>query len=411
VLDLLLETLRSLRAHALRFGLTSLGIVWGAFMLTYLSATMEGTDRHFTEALQKMGPRIVFMGSGTILKQRVGERGARRVELEREDVERIETLRDVEHASPSLDLWSTMVRTGRRTKLLHVQAVGHDAGVIRNLQVERGRFLSPLDVDRRERVVFLGAGAAERLFGRRPAVGKRVQIEGVLFRVIGVARAKGHQLIDTVNPDDQKVWIPYTTAQRWITKDDEVAEIVFGPRSRERSKAAIERIREVTAPHHGFRESSDTALWFFDIQDPLQMVRGLLLALRVFLVAAGVTTLLIGAVGVMNIMLVVVGERTSEIGLRKAVGGSTGAVFAQFLAEATAVCALSGLVGAGLGMAAAQIVASLLPPEAPMSSVPVLDPTTALTLTLALVAVGVVAGLVPAIRAARIPPAEALRRA
>lgn len=408
-MDLLIDTFRSLRAHALRFGLTALGIVWGAFMLTYLSATMEGTDRHFETALEKMGPKLVFMGSGTILKQRVGERGARRVELDGDDVARVQSLADVQYASPNIELHNTMVRTGRRTKLLEVQAVNDHAAFIRNWQVARGRFLSPLDVERCRRVAFLGADAAERLFGREPAVGRHVQIEGVLFRVIGVAQAKGQQLIDAVNPDDDKVLVPYTTAQRWITKDDEISLIAFGPRERGRSKAAIQRVREVTGPHHGFPASLDTALWFFDIHDVLQMVRGLLLALRIFLVTAGVTTLLVGAVGVMNIMLVVVGERTNEIGLRKAVGASTGAIFLQFLAESTAVCALSGALGATLGSATAQVIARLLPPEAPMSNVPVFDPATAVTLTLALVGVGIVAGLVPALRAARVPPADALR--
>jgi putative ABC transport system permease protein len=407
--DLLRETLRSLRAHTLRFTLTSLGIVWGAFLLTYLSASMEGTERHFDRALRKAGPRIVFMGGGTVLKQRVGERGARPVELEAVDAERLATLAPVESSSPMINIWSEVVRTGRRTKLLHVQGVNEHAAAIRNFVAAEGRFLSSLDVERNARVAFLGAEAALRLFGGRPALDRRLQIAGTTFRVIGVAERKGPQLIDSTNLDDLKVIVPYTTAQRWITRDETLRELIFQPFTRKGSWHAVRRAREITATHHDFHPDLETALWFFNIHEVLAMVHGLLFAFRVFLTVAGATTLLVGAVGVMNIMLVVVSERTHEIGLRKAVGATNRGIFAQFLCEAATVCLLSGLVGAALGVGFAQLIALLLPEDAPMSSVPVVDPKTVATLTASLVLVGIVAGIAPAVRASRVPPAEALR--
>jgi hypothetical protein len=139
-MDLLLAVWQSLRAHSLRFALTSLGIVWGSFMLTYLSATAEGTERHFERVMQKAGPKIVYMGGGAILKQRVGERGARIVELEVEDSQRVGEILLVEDASPMIDLWNEMVRNGSRTKLLNVQGVSASADVMRNFQAETGRF-------------------------------------------------------------------------------------------------------------------------------------------------------------------------------------------------------------------------------------------------------------------------------
>jgi putative ABC transport system permease protein len=406
--DLVRETLRSLRAHKLRYGLTSLGIVWGAFMLTYLSASMEGTERHFMGAMMKMGPRVVFMGGGVVLKQRVGERGARPVELEDEDSKRLGALETVEAASPRVELFSEMVRAGRRTKLLRVEGMNETADGIRNFHVAEGRFLSRTDVDANARVAFLGADAAKRLFGNEPAVGQRITIANLPFRVIGVAQRKGMQLTDTLAPDDLKVLIPYSTAQRWITQTDKVEEFVFAPESAEVSTESVRRVRELTAPHHGFDPGLETAMWFFDIQEALQLVGGLLAAMRLFNVVAGLTTLLVGAVGVMNIMLVIVGERRSEIGLRKAIGATGRAIFLQFLAEATAVCLISGLVGAVFGIALAQLIAHLAP-ASPFASTPVVDPRTVVTLTFALVMVGIVAGVAPAWRAAQVPPAEALR--
>ena len=407
--DLLRSTLRSLRAHALRFGLTSLGIVWGAFMLTYLSATAAGTDAHYVRVMQKAGPKIVYMGGGAILKQRVGERGARMVELKEEDVPRLRDIQLVEDASPMIDLRNEMVRTGGRTKLLNVQGAGAGSDVMRNFATAQGRYFSQLDVERNARVAFLGADAAERLFGRAPAMDKPIEIEGTTFRVVGVAQRKGEQLVNSLNPDDLKVVVPYTTAMRWLTRSDKLPEIMFTPVERERSGDAIRRVRETVARHHDFDPDLDTALWFFDIQEALAMVSGMLLALRLFLLVAGITTLLVGAVGVMNIMLVVVGERTNEIGLRKAVGARGRDIFLQFFAEAASVCLVSGLVGTGAGVAMSQLVAHLVSQDSPFASVPVVDPLTVAAIGAGLVVVGIVAGMAPALRASRVPPADALR--
>jgi putative ABC transport system permease protein len=406
--DLAHETLRSLRAHALRYGLTSLGIVWGAFMLTYLSSSMEGTERHFMGAMQKMGPRIVFTGGGVVLKQRVGERGARPVELEADDVDRLGPLATVEGATPRIELRSEMVRVGRKTKLLHVEGVNESAASIRAFRAAEGRFVTRSDVEQTARVAFLGSEAAERLFGTQPAVGRRISIGGIPFRVIGVAERKGMQLVDSLSPDDRKVLIPYSTAQRWITQTEKIEEFAFAPERADLSAEAVQRVREITAQHHQFDPQLETAMWFFDIQEALQLVGGLLDAMRLFNVVAGLTTLLVGAVGVMNIMLVIVGERRPEIGLRKAIGATSRAIFLQFLAESTAVCLFSGLLGAGLGIALAQAIAHLAP-STPFASTPVVDLKTVVAVSSALVMVGIVAGVAPAWRAAQVPPAEALR--
>jgi putative ABC transport system permease protein len=407
--DLLVATLRSLRAHALRFGLTSLGILWGAFMLTYLSASMEGISRHFTEQLETTGPKIVIAWPGDILKNRVGERGARSVELDNDDVPRIEGVDRIESASQNLFLYSQIVRAGGRTKLLHVTGASPAIASIRNFEVAEGRFLSPTDVDRKARVAFLGDVAASRLFGNEPAVGRTLQIESVRFRVVGIAVPKGDQLIGINGEDDLAVLIPHTAAQRWLLRSDRVEQIVFAPVTREESWAAIRNTREVLGLHHHFHPDVDTAMSFFNVHEVMQIIHTLFFGLRIFLVSAGVITLLVGAVGVMNIMLVVVGERTSEIGLRKAVGGSNRAIFVQFLAEAAAVCGLSGLLGAGLGVGFVQLMAERVPEDGMLSSMPILEPVTVVVIVNALVAVGIVAGVVPAVRAARVAPAEALR--
>ena len=408
-MDLLRLTLASLRAHALRFALTSLGIVWGSFLLTYLTASMRGTEAHFTRELEEVGPKIVILWPGTVIEDRVGDRSARRVRLDPDDVARLRELSSIEAASADLKLPSQVVRAGGRTKLLGVNGVAPEAASIRSLEPAVGRFLSPLDVERGARVAYLGAVAAERLFGGAEAVGRRIQVESISFEVIGVGRAKHDQMIGVNGWDDWIVFVPWTAAQRWLTHSDEVTQIAFAPAKREASGEAIRDSRELLALHHEFAPGADTALSFFDVREILEVVFTLFTAFRVFLLSAGLVTLLVGAVGVMNIMLVVVGERTAEIGLRKAVGASDRAIFAQFLAEAAAVCGASGVVGALLGIGLTRLIAAISPPGGPLASPPLLDPFAVAVVVGSLVAVGVVAGVLPALRAARIPPAEALR--
>jgi putative ABC transport system permease protein len=227
--------------------------------------------------------------------------------------------------------------------------------------------------------------------------------------VIGVSVPKGEQLMHIHGKEDLAVIIPWTTAQRLFTKTERLDRMTFTPVTREESFDAVRHTRQLMGLHHGFDPNLKTALSFMNIYEALVDIYGMMVAIRIFLISAGVITLMVGAIGVMNIMLVVVGERTNEIGLRKAVGATRRAIFIQFLAEAAAVCGVSGSVGAVLGALMTQLLGAVSPPGTPTASPPVLDPVTVIAVSTSLIAVGILAGLAPAIRAARVPPAEALR--
>ena len=409
-LDVLLGALRSARAHSLRFALTALGIIWGSAVLTYIQANMDGFDRHWQEQTTKVGAHLVILFPGTVPKPGIGERAARPLELEFEDVERIAALQSVAGAAPNLFVGTLLVRADHRTKLVNVTGVSQDTAWIRKFEVATGRFISEDDVGGQARVVFLGAAAAERLFGRRPPLGEIVRIEQVPFRVIGVSEEKGEQNVGVGGgADDEQVMIPYSTAQRWFTQSDTVGSVIFAARSARESWGALARVRALLGLHHGFGPDAETALGAFNIDEVLQLIRTLGLGLRLFFTAAGIITLLVGAVGVMNIMLVVVHERTREIGLTKAVGASNRAVFAAFLAETVLLTSASGAIGLLLGIGAVRLAAAAVVEGSMFTHVPLIVPATLIKLTLTLVGVGIVAGVLPAVRAARTEPAVALR--
>jgi len=405
---LIAEAFASLRAHALRFSLAALGVGWGALMLTFLSAQTGAMSEHFRHELEEIGPKLVIMGPGVILKDRVGERASRQIDLEPEDVTRIEALGVVEHASPSVELPNQPIRRGRRTKLLNVMGWDYDAAEIRNVHAVAGRFLSARDVAEAEPVAFLGHRAKVRLFGAASALDETIQIGSERFRVIGVGTEKADQLMDANNPDDLMVVIPYTTAQRRFTQTEQLREVIFSATHRELGGLAITEAREITALHRGFDARSDTAIWSVDFWDTLKVLFGMLFAIQLFMAVAGTLTLLVGAIGVMNIMLVVVNERTREIGVRKALGARDRDVFLQFLTEAVVVALGAGVLGTAGGLALLRATAPVFERAGiAVSTRP--DPFTTAVVSGALVAVAILAGALPAARAARVPPAEALR--
>lgn len=407
--ELLVETLRSVRAHAMRFGLTSLGVFWGVMMLTFLSAISTGYDRHFGDMVDKVGQRIVYLFSGEISKASSGHRTSRKVTFEVEDVARVAALSTVDRAAANLWFGTKVFRAGSRSKLIWTYGADQNTAAIRNFEIAAGRHINLQDVEARREVVFLGHIAARRIFGAAAAVGKWVHIESVPYRVVGVSKEKGEQMVGLGPNDDELAFIPISTGQRWLSKSKDVGNILMEPRTRELSWKTIEHARALIGLHQGFSGSDTSAVGFFNVQDVMTIMGGILFGLKLFLVTASLITLFVGGAGVMNIMLVVVSERTREIGLRKAIGASNAAIFTQFLAESLCVTLLSGAAGAGVGVALIFGMASWVARNESSAIAPIFMPSILLGIFATVVVIGVLSGLLPAMRASRIEPAISLR--
>lgn len=409
VLDLLRESIRSLRAHALRFTLTGLGMVWGVAMLTFLLAAVDGFQANFDTQLDKVGQRAIFLFPGSVTRATVGQRNARPVQPKMEDLDRLEQLDGIDRAAAHVPIGARLVRAGGRSKLIWVYGISAAALDIRGFRVGAGRLLTAQDVSMNARVVFIGSKSAERLFGGRTAVGRTVHIDGIPFTVVGISEPKNEQIIYIGPADDEMAMIPITTAQRRFIHDDVVGQLVVEPHTRAGSWGASEDARALLGFHHDFKPDDRGAMDDFNLEEVRQILAPLHLGVRLFLTAASLITLCVGAVGVMNIMLVVVRERTKEIGLRKSIGGSNAAIFAQFLAETMLVCVSAGAVGALLGVLGVVAMTRLVGEGSVVNAPPLLLPERLALVLASLVGIGVAAGILPAARAARVDPAVSLR--
>ena len=208
-------------------------------------------------------------------------------------------------------------------------------------------------------MLVIGAKVEKRLFGRRSALGRSVRLDGYPFRIVGVSIPKGEQMVNMGPNDDEQVLLPASTAEALFTGSDRIEHIIYEPRSRPEGWASTERVRAILSRHHHFQPHDEEALAFFNIADAMRLTDGIGFALQVFLGVCGLLTLIAGGIGVMNIMLVAVAERTRELGLRKAVGATNRDLFVELVCETVVITLAAGVTGVALGAAIIAIIGSL----------------------------------------------------
>ncbi len=412
VRDLFFEALRNARAHWLRVLLTSSGIVWGIALFIVMIAVGEANREHYREKLEVIGRKAIWAIPGRVARQGSGERSARSVLLDLKDPPRLPGSPLVEHAEPETWAVPQVLKGGGHIKVVWTMGVGPQAARIRNFQVGRGRFISTDDLAERRRVLVIGAKVEERLFGRRSGLGRSVRLDGYPFRIIGVSVPKGEQMNNMGPRDDEQVLLPITTAQTLFTGTDRIDYVLYEPRTREQAALSIERVRTILGRHHYFMPEEEEAMGFFNVADAIKLISVMLTAIEIFLSACGILTLAAGAVGVMNIMLVAVTERTREIGLRKALGATHRDLFVQLVCETVIITVGSGIAGVGLGASIIfllQAMRDTSPRAQFLMPQVVFSPALAALAFGVLVTAGILAGLLPALRAARLDPAVALR--
>lgn len=394
---------KTLTANRLRSALTMLGIIIGNASVITMVGVGEGAREYAAGQFESLGPNVLFIIPGSQASQnRTLERPRT---LTFEDAEAIATqVPTVASVAPQLVTQQTVVAGNLNTSST-ITGVTPEFTTVRSFEVDEGRFITDEDLERGTRVVVLGPDLAESLFPSESSVGQTLRIRNVSFEVIGVLEAKGAFLGD--NQDDI-AYAPLTTLSNQITGNTspyglEVSFISVMARDEQSMTAAQFQIQNLLRLRHRIVDEDDFTVR--NQKDALELIGNVTGALTVMLAAIAGISLLVGGIGIMNIMLVSVRERTQEIGLRKAVGASEQDILTQFMIEATILAALGGAVGTLVGSGGIMLVSALTPLAAGVS-------TTAVIVAVCVSGgIGLFFGVVPARQAAKLDPIVALRSA
>ncbi|WP_236930877.1 ABC transporter permease [Geobacillus sp. JS12] len=376
---------RSIRGNKLRSFLTMLGMIIGVSSVIVLVSIGRGSSEQVTSQINQLGTNLLT----------VNVMNSDEVKLTVEDMNKFRELSGVKDIAPIV---SGRVNVKQGTASAQVSLIGTTASyeAVRDVNVSSGRFLSDIDIEYRQKIVVLGATTAQTLFGFGDPVGQYVQIDGTSFKVVGVLASKGGSLGQS---GDDVILMPLSTAQR-LTKTMNIQTVYIQADKASDVNFVMVEAKRLLA--HLFPNNEDSYS-VFNQQDLMETVSSVADTMTLMLGGIAGISLLVGGIGIMNIMLVSVSERTKEIGIRKAVGAKRRHILLQFLVEAVVLSSCGGAIGVVLGFGVGQVLKSVMGMTISYS------PSVSLLAFLFSLLVGVVFGVFPANKAAKLDPIQALR--
>jgi len=408
--DLLNEAYTAMRHNRRRTALTMLGMAWGIATVVMLLAYGDGFGQACANIFANFGTKLVIVVPGQTSMQAGGQKSGVPVRFTQEDVDVLATnLPQITHITPSVDKQASVQYDNR---VFTFTVTGNDPNVydVRSLKLDTGRFYNMEDQLQRARVAVIGAEAKEKLFSGRNALGEHIRLDGLSFEVVGILTAKMQEGNDDIN---RVVYVPFSTMSD--LKSTHYLDTIWFNYQTPDYQRIEPAVRSILSGQHKFNEADHEAVRVFNLQNQLHQFEIITLGLKILMGFIGTLTLGIGGVGLMNIMLVSVTQRTREIGVQKALGARRGYILMQFLAEALTITAIGGLLGVLLAYIVALSVGRLTLYSAFAKNGEagdirlIIQPATLIASTVILSAVGLISGMIPALRASRLDPIEALR--
>lgn len=404
------EIFETISKNKLRTFLTGLSVASGIFILVVLLGIGEGMRNGISQEFERDAANMLFVWTGSTSVEYKGLNPGRRIQLENRDFDlSVQRHQDeLEYKSAIFRIWNGVVNYGKESGSYRVEGVSPDHQFIENSDMAAGRFVNINDQQAYEKVAVIGNKVRNDLFKGNPVIGKYIQISGINFKVVGVFSDPGGER------EESRVFVPLSTAQKVFNGANEVNNMAFTLETEESFEQALaasnkfsEELQQFLKEQHTIAPSDTRAITVNNSLDNAKRFYDLMDMIKYFFWGVGICTIIAGIVGVSNIMLIIVKERTREIGVRKALGAEPWSIVAMVLHESIFVTAIAGFVGLIGSLALLELVGPLI--ETQYISNPSVNFGVALTTVFILIIAGAIAGFFPAWRAARIKPIVALR--
>jgi putative ABC transport system permease protein len=400
------EIFDTLRRSKLRTAATALAVAWGIFMLVVLLGAGRGLQNGVEHNFQDDAVNSLWLYSGQTSRAHAGYQKGRSIRFDNHDYDALlGDIERIEHSTGRFYLSGEFtVRHGREVAAFDVRACHPGHQHIERSIITSGRFINDIDLRERRKVVVVGPQAIDLLFKGRDPLGKWIEVSGIAYRVVGTFRDEGWE------SENSKLYIPITTAQTAHGGGERLDRIMFtiGDASVEESRRIADQTKRLMAARHRFALDDENAMRVRNSVESYERITSLFAAIRAFIWLVGIGTILAGIVGVSNIMLIAVRERTKEIGIRKALGATPAVIVRQIVLEALAITSVSGYLGLLAGLGVLEALRRYVPPNDLFRN-PEANLGVVVGATMLLIVAGVLAGYFPARLAAGIKPVEALR--
>ncbi len=403
--DSLIEIYFVVRNNKLRTFLTAFSVAWGIFILIILLGAGRGLRNGAEQQFASDATNTIWINGGKTSMAHNGYQPGRAIILTNEDKEMIlKKTKGVEKESGTAQGYMMKnMRYGNKKASFMTRSGSADHDYLENLQVTKGRFLNENDVQQFRKVCVIGQPVNEMFFKNEEAVGKYIDVQGIPFLVVGT-------FYDPGRGDMDRIYIPYTTSQKVFNGKNylDVIWLGTGDMSVDAGTALAAEITRLLAARHGFNPADKNAASAYNNRENFERIMGMLTGIRIFIWIIGIGTIIAGVVGVSNILMISVKERTKEIGIRKALGANPFSIVSLILQESLIITALAGYTGMVLGVVVLELFKKYVP-NSDFFKNPEVDFKVAITATLVLITAGLIAGFFPAVRAASINPVTALK--